>query len=268
MSQPTSYRKRFAGAALVTGASSGFGRAFAQALAAKGMNLILVARRETRLRELAAELVQRWGIQVTVIAADLRDPTAPGRIAAQLERESVNVGLLINNAGIGQYGPFETLDPQQALDSIDLNCRAPVALTYAFLPQMLKRRRGGLIYVASIAGYQPTPYYATYGASKAFDLMFSEALTIELVDKGIEVLALSPGYTPTGFQAVAGSHAAPQRKNASTPEEVVSEALASLGKKISVVPGMKNKAVAWSVRLFPRRAIARLAEFYSDPKRA
>jgi uncharacterized protein len=268
MSDPRPYRERFAGAALVTGASSGIGREFSKALAAKGMDVILVARREAELVELAEELRARHSVRASVIVADLLENDAVDNIADQVEQKSLHVGLLVNNAGIGQYGPFETLDRQQALDSIDLNCRVPVALTYAFLPQMLKRGRGGLIYVASIASFQPTPYYATYGASKAFDLMFAEALSAELAPKEIEVLALCPGYTPTGFQAVAGSHAAPKRKQASTSEEVVAAALSSLGEKISVVPGLKNKAVAWSVRLFPRRMITRLAQYYSDPDRA
>jgi hypothetical protein len=260
------FRDRFGGAALVTGASAGIGESFVRALAARGMDVILVARRAERLAEIARELHETHGVRAEAIAEDLTRVDAAVRLSAAVAERGVSVGLLVNNAGFGQFGPFVDEDPEQAVRMVDLNCRAPVALTHAFLPEMLARGRGGLVFVASTAGYQPTPWYAVYGATKAFDLMLAEALWVELRDRGIEVLGLSPGYTSTEFQEVAGVRemAVPSVMG---PGEVVDVALRALGKKPSVIPGLLNKASAVAAQLGPRALVARTAGRMNHPTR-
>ncbi len=259
------YPERFGGAALVTGASSGIGRVFAQKLAQNGMDLILVARREQRLLELKTELCKQYAISVLTVSQDLAEASASDSIHRACQEAQMEVGLLIHCAGFGYRGPFEDHDPAAAAGMVDVNCRAQVALSYAYLPAMLARGRGGLIFVASIAGFQPTPYFSTYGATKAFDLMLAEALWSEYRSRGIEVLALCPGYTPTEFQAVAGSDRGNLRAPVTSSEQVVACALRSLGKKPSVIPGARNKLLSWSVRLVPRSTTARLSAKYSKP---
>jgi hypothetical protein len=260
------FAQRFGGAALVTGASAGIGERFARALAARGMDLVIVARRAERLETLAAELRTTHGVRAEAIAEDLVHADAASRLHAEVARRGVDVGLLVNNAGFGRFGPFADDDPEQAVRMVELNCRAPVALTYAFLPAMRARGRGGLIFVASTAAYQPTPWFAVYGATKAFDLMLAEALWVELRDTGIEVLALSPGFTPTEFQEVAGVRemGAPAVTSA---EEVVETALGALGRKPSVIPGFLNKAAAVGAKLGPRATVARTAGRVNHPGR-
>lgn len=184
--------------ALITGASSGIGVDLARELSARGHHVTLVARREDRLRALAEELGN-----AEVLACDLEDPEArdalPGRVAA-LGRE---VTVLVNNAGFGSGGRFEELDPASEARMVRLNCEAVVALTGAYAPGMVEAGRGAILVVASSAGMQPLPRQATYGASKAFALSFSEALHAELGPKGISVTALCPGPVKTEFWDVA-----------------------------------------------------------------
>jgi len=263
-----SFSDRFGGAALITGASAGIGEAFAEALAARGMSLVLVARRRERLEALARRMEETHGVQTLVVAQDLAEPDAAERLGSAVEEAGVTVGLLVNNAGYGGYGAFEERDPSFDARMVDLNCRAPVLLTHRFLPSMLERGRGGLIFLSSIASYQPTPWFAVYGATKAFDLMFAEALWAELGPKGIEVLALSPGYTPTEFQRVAGSADMKRPGGESTPEEVVEAALRCLGRRPSVVPGAFNRSLSLAVRVAPRALVASIARRVSDPGRS
>ena len=260
------FRDRFGGAALVTGASAGIGESFARELAARGMDVLLVARRADRLEVLARELRETHAVRAEAIAEDLTRTDAAARLSAAVAERGLSVGLLVNNAGFGQFGPFVDEDPAQAVRMVDLNCRAPVALTHAFLPAMLARGRGGLVFVASTAAYQPTPWYAVYGATKAFDLMLAEALWVELSDRGIEVLGLSPGYTSTEFHEVAGVRdlAAPSVMG---PDEVVDVALSALGKKPSVIAGLLNKASALGAKLGPRALVARAAGRINHPTR-
>lgn len=260
------FSERFGGAALVTGASAGIGESFARALAERGMDVILVARRAERLEALAGELRARCSVRAEPIAEDLTHANAASRLRAAVSERGLSVGLLVNNAGFGQFGPFVDEDPEQAVRMVDLNCRAPVALTHAFLPEMLARGRGGIVFVASTAAYQPVPWYAVYAATKAFDLMLAEALWVELRDRGIDVLAISPGYTRTEFHAVAGVQnlASPSEMG---PDEVVGDALRALGKKPSVVAGFMNKLSAVGAKLGPRALVARTAGRINHPTR-
>ena len=256
---------RYGGAALVTGASAGIGEAFASVLAARGMDMILVARREERLRSLAVRLEGQHGVRCLVVPQDLAEPSAADAIHSAVATAGVPVGLLVNNAGFGTYGPFQAQDAEHQAAMVDLNCRAPLLLTHAFLPAMLERARGAIIFVASIAGYQPTPFLSVYGATKAFDLMLAEALWAELRPHGIDVLALSPGLTRTEFQQVAGTEHMTRHGRGDAPESVVEAALAALGRSPSVVPGARNKLLTFGSRWVPRSAVAGIARRINDP---
>jgi len=253
------FRERFAGAALVTGASAGIGEAFARALAARGMDLVVVARRRDRLVALANELATAHRVRVEPIAHDLGRPDVHRSLPAAVAEVGLDVGLLVNNAGFGSYGRFVDSDIDDQARMVDLNCRVPVVLSRAFLPGMLARGAGAIVLVASIAGYQPTPLLATYGASKAFDLMFGEALWAELRGEGIAVLALSPGSTPTEFQHVAGTERLRPPGLTTTAAQVVETALDALGKKPSVVPGVANALLVAGSRFAPRKWVAMLS---------
>jgi uncharacterized protein len=184
--------------ALITGASSGIGEEFARQLAARGHELILVARRKERLEKLAEELPA----PAHVIEADLV-PDAP-ELQGKVEELGLDVDLLVNNAGFGLRGRFLKLDAARQAEMVRINCEAVVTLTHAFVPAMVERGRGGVITVASTAGMQPLPYEATYGATKAFAISFTEALWMELHDTGVKVLVVNPGPVKTEWQEVAG----------------------------------------------------------------
>jgi short-subunit dehydrogenase len=239
----------------VTGASSGIGEAFARALAARGMNLILVAREGERLEILASTLEAEHQIRAIPMAVDLADPNIAETVSAGVQAAGLSVGLLVNNAGYGLFGDFTGQDPSEQNGMIDVNCRAPVALARKFAPEMVARGCGGIIFVASTAAYQPTPYFSVYAATKVFDLFLGEALWAELKQHGVEVLALSPGHVPTEFQARSGDPVTNPPGGVSTPEQIVATALSALGRKPSVISGLRNGAVAALVYLLPRTVV-------------
>jgi short-subunit dehydrogenase len=181
--------------ALVTGASSGIGESFARILAARGTDLVIVARRAEMLDGLARELVERYRVAVEVLAADLTDPGQRAEVEGRLRAEPVE--LLVNNAGYGAFGAFAELPLDDHLAQIDLNVAALVRLTHAALPGMVARGRGGVLNVASMSGFAPSPGSATYGATKAYVASFSESLHSEVAGKGVHVTALCPGFTRT-----------------------------------------------------------------------
>jgi uncharacterized protein len=190
--------------ALVTGASSGIGHAFVLALADRGHDVVLVARDTARLEALAKELRDAYGAGAEVLTADLSDPTALAAVEARLSDPERPIDLLVNNAGFGTSGHFSTLDVDREQQEIELNVLALVRLTHAALGPQVERGRGGVINVASIAAYQPTPGNATYGATKAFVRSFSQAIHEELKGTGVRCMVLSPGFTRTEFQTRAG----------------------------------------------------------------
>lgn len=255
---------KYEGTALVTGASSGLGEEFARQLAEKGMDLVLVARSANKLEELAKELSAK--VNVTVIPADLSKEGAAEEIKKQTDAKGISVSLLVNNAGVGTYGEFKDIDAEAEHNMTMLNCVAPVDLTHAYLDGMLQKKHGGIIFLASVAAYQPTPYFATYGATKAFNLLLGEALWAELKDQGISVLSLSPGYTRTRFQETADVTLTPPG-GYKMADEVVALALKKLGKKLSVIPGKRNKMTAWSIRFTPRAMAAKVAASISRPRK-
>lgn len=252
--------------ALITGASSGIGLVFARQLAARGVALILTARSEDKLRAIAAELIQKYAINVTIIVQDLSATDAAVAIAAKLQALYLSPDILVNNAGFATYGAFESLSLDRQLDEIQINCLAPVALTYLLLPVMLARRSGVVINVASTAAMQPDPYMAIYGATKSFLLSFSDALWAETRDRGIRVLALCPGATDTAFFDVVNAEEASVGKRMSA-ESVVSQALLAVDKERNyLITGCNNWLLGQLQRFVTRRRLLLIAEKVLRPK--
>jgi short-subunit dehydrogenase len=249
------------GTALVTGASSGIGEQFARQLAARGHDLVLVARRADRLEALAAELPT----EARVIACDLGADSAciPDRVAEL----GLDVELLINNAGFGTHDPFWEIPEGRDAELVRVNCEAVVVLTRAFLPAMVARGAGGVIVVASTAGMQPLPYEAVYAASKAFALNFTDALHAELRGTGVRCLAVNPGPVPTEWQRVAGWDEMTKMPGTISAEQVAREALTAYDRGArSLVPGALFR---WAMRgsaLSPRALKLRVAERLYRPR--
>jgi short-subunit dehydrogenase len=250
--------------ALVTGASSGIGEQFARALAKRGNELVLVARRGERLSELAAELPTK----AHVVSCDLSTDAAS--LAGKVAEIGLQVDLLVNNAGFGVYGRFLDTHPERDAAQVRLNCEAVVTLTHTFLPAMVERRRGGVIVVASTAGMQPIPYQAVYAATKAFALSFTEALHTELRGTGVRVLAVNPGPVPTEWQSVAGydeSDGSGFVPGEVPAEQVVKESLAAYDRgRRSIVPGKLMRMLIRGSKLGPRGAQLRITERIYRPK--
>jgi hypothetical protein len=240
--------------ALVTGASSGLGADLARELARRGASLLLVARREDRLRALERELVDRHGVTVDVAVLDLTAGGAPEEL-----RRRTNAGwpvdVLVNNAGFGLYGRFSELDWGRERAMLELDMIVPVHLTKLFLPGMLERRSGWVLNIASIGAYQPSPLYASYSAAKSFILNFTEALAYELRGSGVLATALSPGIVATEFLKVSGQQATRYQRMAMMDSPTVARQGIDtmLRGRPSLVPGRLNAASAWTSRLLPRR---------------
>lgn len=243
---------------LITGASSGIGEAFARRLAALGRNVFLVARSEDKLVTLCNELGRENRVRAQYFVLDLSQPDAGERLFAEAEKRGLEIDLLVNNAGFGSMGDFVKLEQARELNMIDLNVKALVDLTYRFLGPMRQRKRGAIINVASTAGFQPVPFMATYAATKAFVLSFSEAIWEENRPYGIEVLALCPGVTETNFFEAAHGHKPPARA-AQTADEVVDTAMKALGRgKGHVVSGLSNLVMVQAERFVPRAVVVRV----------
>jgi short-subunit dehydrogenase len=244
---------------LITGASSGIGEVFARKLAARGRNVLLVARSEEKLITLCNELGRSNNIRAQYVALDLSKPESPARLYEEVEKRGLDIDMLINNAGFGSMGEFAKLDLARELNMIDLNIKSLVELTHRFLQPMIERKQGAIINVASTAAFQPVPFMATYAATKAFVLSFSEALWEENRSHGIKVMALCPGVTDTNFFEAARGHKPPARVS-QTPEDVVDTALRGLARgKSHVISGWTNFFMTQSERLAPRSLITRVA---------
>lgn len=242
---------------LITGASSGIGEAFARKLAARGNNLLLVARSEDKLITLCNELGRSANIRAQFVAIDLSESGAPARLLEETGQRDLQIDFLINNAGFGSMGDFATLDSALELKMIDLNVRSLVDLTYRFLAPMRERKRGTIMNVASTAGFQAVPFMATYAATKAFVLSFSEALWEENRPFGIQVMAICPGVTETNFFEASRMDRPPARIS-QTPEQVVDTALRALKRsKSSVISGWTNFLMTQSERALPRSVVLR-----------
>jgi uncharacterized protein len=248
-----------ASTALVTGASKGLGAAFAEALAERGMNLVLVARSTEKLKTLSTRLYEKYKVRCTIFSTDLADPTSPQTIAEEVARRGIQVDLLVNNAGFGLSGEFLAHDPKQEQAEIEVNVQALVALTYHFGKAMASRGKGGIINVASNASFQPLPYMATYGATKAFVLHFSEAIHRELTGRGVHVMATCPGPTATSFFGDTSTNMSP--KDMDSSESVVKRTLEAFDQRRAVAyPGrMTVRIASWLPRVLPRALVARIA---------
>jgi len=245
-----SFSDRYGSWALIAGASEGLGAAFAQALAGRGLNLVLVARRRALLEALAADCRSRHGVEVLALEADLATPEALPRIVAGTA--SLELGLLLYNAAYAPLGDFAGLDPAGLRRVVDVNVHGPLDLARALLPPMLARGRGGLLLMTSLAGNQGSPRLAAYAASKAFNRVLAESLWAELRGQGIAVLAVCAGAIRTPGLATAATDSPPGSLD---PDEVAERALAALGHGPVFVPGFVNKLAAFFMgRLLPRRA--------------
>jgi uncharacterized protein len=249
--------------ALITGASKGLGKAFAEALAARGMNLVVVARSGDALHALAEGLTAKYGVQCVPLSADLGDFNAAIKIGEDLERRGIEVDLLVNNAGLGLTGSFLSHDLRKEQSQIQVNVQALVALTHVLGSTMKKRGRGGIINLASNASFQPLPYMATYAATKAFVLSFSEALQHELAGTDIHVMAACPGPTATSFFDGASTDMSP--KDMDSSESVVQETLKAFDRRKAVAyPGRTSvRATTLLPRWLPRALVVRLAAMAS-----
>lgn len=252
---------------LVTGASSGIGRELAALFAADGCELVLTARREARLRELADELRERYGTRSRVLPADLADPAAGARLVAALDEAGVEVDVLVNNAGFGCCGPALELPLERQRDLLEVNVGALTELTLRLAAGMRARGRGGILNVASTAGFQPGPFMAVYYASKAYVLSFTEALAEELRGTEVRVTAFCPGPTATEFVEAADLPA----KIAF--ERFAADAAATARRgydgfrrgRVVVVPGLLNRVTTQAVRFAPRFLVRRVVRRLQGP---
>ncbi len=256
--------------ALITGASGGIGYELAKLFARDHYNLVLVARSADKLSQFADELQRQHQVLVKTIALDLSDAAAPKFLFDQLQRESVVLDVLVNNAGYGSFGEFTTMSMDDALGQIKLNITALTALTRLFVPGMVERRSGKIMNVASTAGFQPGPLMAVYYATKAYVISFSEALANELKPKGISVTCFCPGATETGFASRAGNDKTRlfQKFGAMDVKTVAADGYRGLMKgKTLVISGMKNWLVAESVRFAPRKAVTAISRWITEEQK-
>lgn len=244
--------------ALVTGASSGIGFELANVLAREKHDLVLVARSVDKLSALAADLINKYGTKVTVMANDLSKEEAPWQVFTQLKKENITVDILVNNAGFGDFGPFAETSWEKEKQMIDLNITALTELTKLFLDGMISRRYGRIMNVASTAAFQPGPFMAVYYATKAYVLSFSEAIANELQGTGVTVTALCPGPTESGFVKAAALDDSKLFKNKKLPasREVAEYGYKAMMKgKTVAIHGTMNWIMANSVRFTPRKLV-------------
>jgi uncharacterized protein len=254
--------------ALITGASSGIGYEFSKIFAREGCNVVLVARNQGTLEAIAKELQEKYSVSAIVVPADLSEPFAPDQIFFLLAKEGVTVDYLVNDAGFGMRGAFRETDLKSQLTMMQVNMTALVHLTRLFLDDMVKKGKGGILNLSSTAGFQPGPLMAVYYATKAFVLSFSQALADELKDKGINVTALCPGPTSTGFGKSSGmENSRLFKRGVMSPEQVALAGYRGLMKgKTVVVPGFRNKTLATISRFVPRGYLIRtVRKLNEDP---
>jgi len=247
--------------ALITGASFGIGTELARIFAREGYNLVLVARTADKLRQIASELEKAHGTRSLILATDLTDPGSPAYVIDQTTRADIQVDVLVNNAGFGQYGFFAENDLEECLRQIQLNVTTLTHLTRLYLPGMIERKDGGVLNVASTAAFQPGPLMAVYFATKSYVLLFSEALANELNGTGVSVTCLCPGATATEFHKRANATGMRLLKFGSMDAHTVAEDgyRALMAGKPVVISGFKNWLLAQSVRFSPRRLVTAIA---------
>lgn len=253
------------GYVLITGASEGLGREFARVFAHHGHPLVLVARNQTRLDELASQLRSSFAVDIRTISQDLSLPNAAEELKNTLVGQEIEVEILVNNAGFGIHGLFPKTDWQATQDMLNLNMMTATHLTHLFLPEMLRKNRGKVLNVASTAAFQPGPFMACYFASKAYVLSFTEALAEELRGTGVTATAFCPGPTRTQFQK--RSHTENIRENAFAMDAAPAVDAAYHGlmqSKRIVIPGFTNKLLALLVRLSPRSLVMKVTRYLEE----
>ena len=246
---------------LITGASSGFGTEFSRIFASKGKNLLIIARSEDKLLKLKESLEKKYNIKVYVFAQDLAKADSAKRVSEYVKANNLMVEILINNAGFGDYGKFADSEISKQTQMINLNDRSLVEMTHAFLPAMIKRGRGRILNVASIASFEPGPMMSVYYASKAFVLSFTESLSEELKGTGVTITALCPGPTDTGFSDAAEMPAGRFANifRFTKPVDVARAGYKALmAGQVIIVPGVLNRLATIAVKLLPRAFVRKV----------
>lgn len=241
--------------ALITGASSGIGKEFSELLAKDKYNLVLTARSEGKLNEIASELKKKYQIEVTVIPFDLSKPNCGILLSQEIKNRKIEIDVLINNAGYGDFGDFITTDEKKTIDMLNLNMVNLTELTLLFSKEMTTKNKGMILNVASTAAFQPMPKFATYAATKAYVLHLTEAIHFELKNTNVHISALCPGPTSTGFEAAANiDNSKLFDKNAMSAKKVAQIGYLGLKKnKVIIIPGFKNKVLAFIANATPFR---------------
>ena len=243
---------------LITGASSGIGLNFSQKFAGSGHDVILVARSEGKLQTLSNEIENKYGVKTYVFTSDLSKPDASKKLYEEIKTQGIQVDIMINNAGFGLFGEFEQTELSKELDMIQVNITALTELSKYFGKEMVKRKKGQILNVASTAAFQPGPLMAVYYATKAYVLSFSEALANEWAPHGVKVTALCPGATKTGFSDAAELQSSKLfQSGVMSVEDVVEEGYKQMmtSTKTVIVPGMKNRILTQSIRFMPRKMV-------------
>lgn len=251
---------------LITGVSGGIGKELADRFAKGGHNIVLVARSEGKILDLAQEYQNKYGIQATVIAKDVAAPGVPEEIFNELKEKKIVVDYLINNAGFGLFGTFMETDMEQEINMIDINIKSLTVMTKLFLPDMIKRGHGGVMNVASLVGFFPGPMMSVYYATKAYVLSFTEALENEVSGTGVTVTALCPGLTSTGFVDRSGMGASKMVRGTIMEAGQVAEGgyRGFLRGKTLIMPGARNRFIAFMPRLLPRKIMTRMIRSSQD----
>ncbi len=255
---------------LITGASGGIGKEFAILFAEKKYNLVLVARSKDKLNAIAEELETKFNVKTNVILSDLSKPESPQKLYDEVMSKNIIIDVLINNAGFGEFGKFVEKDLKRYLRMINLNITALTELTGLFIQDMIKRKEGRILNVASTASFQPMPNFAVYAATKSYVLTFTEALHYELKGTGISVSALCPGPTTTGFEEAANMG---NSKLFSSGGVMDAKTVAKIGfnkmmqNKMTIIPGLRNKILAFASNITPsRKTLVTVSGFISKEK--
>ena len=248
--------------ALITGASSGIGKEFARLFAADDSNLVLVARREDRLKALADELKSEFGVDVFILQKDLAEKNAPREIFETLQKEGMEIDVVVNSAGFGARGSFADLGEEAQIDMLQVNVVALTHLTRLFLPGIIERGRGGILNVGSLAGFQPGPNLSVYYATKAYVLSFTEALSEEIKNPDIKITCLAPGPVRTEFGSKSELDDSLLFKlSLMDVEPVVKAGYEGFRKgKVIVVPGIKQQLIPFLIRFTPRFLVRKIVK--------
>lgn len=252
---------------LITGASTGIGREFVREFARRKNDMVLVSRSESGLKQVAAEVSSSAGPNIHICAEDLGDPESPGRIYDYCSREGLRVELIVNCAGFGFAGDYASMPLKELQEMVQVNTSAMALLVRLFIPDMISRRKGGIINVSSVGGFQGVPFLGLYAATKSFIITFSESLHEELSEQGIKVVVVCPGYIETGFHARANQYPEHSILPVSGPSVVVKAAIKGLYRnRLHVFPTFLDFLLVFLQRFLPRRVVLKTAAFLAPLK--